>query len=63
LAAWPAHHFGLELDQSLLLVLEDQSRWAIKAGLTGARAVPNFLDYIYLDGLKAVSPSEVTIIY
>ncbi|GJI94988.1 hypothetical protein RugamoR57_17060 [Duganella caerulea] len=63
LSAWPAHHFGLELDQSLLLVLEDQSRWAIKAGLTGARAVPNFLDYIYLDALKTVSPSEVTIIY
>lgn len=63
LAAWPSHHFGLELDQSLLLVLEDQSRWAIKGGLTGTRDVPNFLDYIYLDGLKQVSPSEVTIIY
>ncbi|GJI99958.1 hypothetical protein RugamoR64_04970 [Duganella rhizosphaerae] len=63
LAAWPSHHFGLELDQSLLLVLEDQSRWAIKGGLTAAREVPNFLDYIYLDGLKAVSPTEVTIIY
>ncbi|WP_332852105.1 ABC transporter substrate-binding protein [Duganella sp. S19_KUP01_CR8] len=63
LAAWPAHHFGLELDQSLLLVLEDQSRWAIKGGLTAAREVPNFLDYIYLDGLRTVSPTEVTIIY
>jgi hypothetical protein len=30
LAGWPSHHFRLELDQSLLLVLEDQSRWAIK---------------------------------
>ncbi|EJL91288.1 ABC-type nitrate/sulfonate/bicarbonate transport system, periplasmic component [Herbaspirillum sp. CF444] len=63
LAGWSSHHFGLELDQSLLLVLEDQSRWAIKGGLSNARAVPNFLDYVYLDGMKAVSPSEVTIIY
>jgi NitT/TauT family transport system substrate-binding protein len=63
LASWPSHHFGLELDQSLLLVLEDQSRWAIKGGLTAAREVPNFLDYIYVEGLKTVSPSDVTIIY
>lgn len=62
LAEWPSHHFGLELDQSLLLVLEDQSRWAIKGGLSPVRAVPNFLDYIYVDGMKAVSPTEVTII-
>ncbi|MTV36247.1 ABC transporter substrate-binding protein [Duganella radicis] len=63
LAAWPSHHFGLELDQSLLLVLEDQSRWAIKQGLSSARGVPNFLDYIYLDAMKAVDPAEVTVIY
>lgn len=63
LAAWPAHHFGLELDQSLLLVLEDQARWAIKSGLSDGTRVPNFLDYIYLDGLKTVSPAEVTIFY
>ena len=63
LASWSSHHFGLELDQSLLLVLEDQSRWAIKQGLSGARNVPNFLDYLYLDGMKVVSPAEVTVIY
>lgn len=63
LASWPQHHFGLELDQSLLLVLEDQSRWAIKQGLSSASDVPNFLDYVYLDGMKAVSPVEVTIIF
>ncbi|WP_343732899.1 NrtA/SsuA/CpmA family ABC transporter substrate-binding protein [Duganella sp.] len=63
LATWPSHHFGLELDQSLLLVLEDQSRWAIKQGLSSANKVPNFLDYIYLDGMKAVNPAEVTVIY
>jgi NitT/TauT family transport system substrate-binding protein len=63
LAAWPAHQFALELDQSLLLVLEDQARWAIKSGLTDADIEPNFLEYVYLDGLKAVNPAKVTIIY
>ena len=63
LAGWSSHHFGLELDQSLLLVLEDQARWAIKSDLSTTRTVPNYLDYIYLDGMKAVSPSEITVIY
>ncbi|MYM22212.1 ABC transporter substrate-binding protein [Duganella sp. FT135W] len=63
LASWQSRHFGLELDQSLLLVFEDQSRWAIKRGLSSAHAVPNFLDYVYLDGMKTVDPTEVTIIY
>jgi len=63
LAGWSSHHFGLELDQSLLLVLEDQARWAIKSDLSTTRTVPNYLDYIYLDGMKAVSPFEITVIY
>ncbi|MYM73400.1 ABC transporter substrate-binding protein, partial [Duganella sp. FT134W] len=63
LAAWPAHHFGLELDQSLLLALEDQARWAIKNGLGASRQVPNFLDYVATDALQAVRPAEVTILY
>lgn len=63
LAEWPAHHFGIELEQSLLLTLEDQARWAVKSGLGGEGAVPNFLDYLYLDGMLAVRPSAVSVIY
>jgi sulfonate transport system substrate-binding protein len=53
---------GLSLDQSLLLSLEDESRWAIKNGLTASQKVPNYLDYIYFDGLKAVKPNAVRIL-
>lgn len=63
LASWHMLHFGLELDQGLLLALEDQARWAIKAKLTPRQDVPNFLDYIYMDGLNAISPFEVSIIH
>ncbi len=56
------YHFDLSLDQSFLLTLENQSKWAIKRGLTDRAAVPNFLDYIYLDALTSVKPENVTII-
>ncbi|WP_374580269.1 ABC transporter substrate-binding protein [Pseudoduganella sp.] len=63
LAAWPSYHFGLELDQSLLLALEDRARWAIRNRLAASREMPNFLDNMYLDGLAGVRPSAVTVIH
>jgi NitT/TauT family transport system substrate-binding protein len=63
LAAWPTYHFGLELDQSLLLALEDRARWAIRNNLGSSRDVPNFLDNMYLDGLGEVRPTAVTVIH
>jgi NitT/TauT family transport system substrate-binding protein len=61
-AIWADASFTVTLDQSLILALEDESRWAIKGGLTGARDVPNYLDYIYFDGLKSVRPDAVRIL-
>lgn len=63
LQSWRSLHFGLELDQGLLLVLEDQARWAVKAKLTPRQDLPNFLDYVYMDGLRAISPFDVSIIH
>lgn len=62
LAQWPSHQFGLELDQSLLLGLEDQARWVIRSGLSGKTEVPNFLGYIYPDALREVNPAEVSML-
>jgi NitT/TauT family transport system substrate-binding protein len=59
---WPGNTFRVTLDQSLLLSLEDESSWAIKGGLTKATKIPNYLDYIYFDGLKAVKPEAVRIL-
>jgi len=63
LQSWPDNHFVLELGQDLLLALEDQARWALKSQFSARREAPNFLDYVYLDGLSTVSPTEVTIIH
>jgi len=59
---WPGHKPGVSLSQSLILVLEDEARWAIRNNLTDATEVPNYLDYIYLDVLDEVKPEAVTII-
>lgn len=59
---WSESRFEVTLDQPLILALEDESRWAIKTGLTGAKEVPNYLDSIYFDGLKAIKPEAVSIL-
>ena len=60
---WPAYQFNASLDQSLLLALEDETRWAMKNKLTTGNDMPNYLDYIYLDGMLAVLPAAVSIIH
>ena len=60
--AWADNTFRVSLDQSLLLALEDESRWAIKAGLAHGGKIPNYLDFVYLDGLASVKPAAVRIL-
>ena len=55
--------FDLSLHHSLLLDLEDQARWIIKNGYSDAKKVPNYLDYIYPQAMKAVNPESETLIY
>ncbi len=59
---WTQNQFSLSLDQSLILAMQDESRWLIQNNLTNASAVPNFLKNICVDGLKAVKPESVNIL-
>lgn len=59
---WQQNQFTLSLDQSLILAMEDEARWMIKNNLTTEKQVPNFLDYIHEDELKAIKPESVNII-
>ncbi len=59
---WPDYEFSLSLGQSLITAMEDEARWMISNGLTTEKQVPNFLNYIYIDGLKAIRPEAVNII-
>jgi len=60
---WPSYRFNLVLDQGLVLALEDETRWAIKNKLTDSTNMPNYLNHVYLDALRSVTPSAVTIIH
>jgi hypothetical protein len=42
--------------------MEDEARWMIKSGLTTEKQVPDFLNFIYVDGLKAVKPEAANIV-
>ena len=52
------YQFFLPLDQSVILAMKDEARWMIKNNLTTEKQVPDFLDYIYEDGLKAVNRKQ-----
>lgn len=59
---WSENQFSLSLDQSLLLAMQDEAQWLISNNLTNATTIPNFINYLYVDGLKSVKPGAVNII-
>lgn len=58
---WRDYHTFVGLDQSLLLLMEDQARWMIERRNPPAPRVPDFLEVVASDGLKAVAPDSVDI--
>jgi NitT/TauT family transport system substrate-binding protein len=54
-------NFKLVLDQALLLDLEYQTEWMVLKGYIEDTPLPNYLDFIYTDGLQEVKPAAVTI--
>jgi NitT/TauT family transport system substrate-binding protein len=59
---WARTRFRVRLDQSLLTLLEDEGRWAIRNKLVDGQKVPNYLNFLYLDGLAKIKPDVVTVI-
>jgi sulfonate transport system substrate-binding protein len=61
--AWASQDFRVTLDQFLLLEMEDEAKWAIRNRLTGGvTKIPNYLDFIYMDGLESVKPKAINIL-
>ena len=58
----PSMSYGLFLDKPFLVMLEDEARWLIERGESYTRDVPNFLEFIYFDGLESVKPEGISII-
>jgi ABC-type nitrate/sulfonate/bicarbonate transport system substrate-binding protein len=61
-SVWPDYQYSVTLDQSFVLLMQEEARWLISNNLTTATSVPNFLNNIYANGLKAVNPESVNII-
>jgi ABC-type nitrate/sulfonate/bicarbonate transport system substrate-binding protein len=59
---WPRQQFALSLDQSLITAMEDEARWMIATGMIAGKETPDFLNHVYMDGLKSVKPGATTII-
>ena len=59
---WADASFAVTLDQALILALEDETRWAMNSRLIDKRKIPNYLDFLYLDGLLSVKPEAVRIL-
>lgn len=59
---WDEYVYNLFLDQTLILTLAAEARWAIRNNLTNKPKVPNFMEFMCLDALEAVKPNAVTII-
>ena len=66
LALWPHSDLHVQLDQGLLLLLEEEARWALHGRLVDgkgpAHPLPNYLDLIDSAPLETEQPSAVTLI-
>lgn len=59
---WGDYSFKLDLDQALLIMLEDETRWAMSNHLADSHTnMPNYLNYIHTESLKSVKPEAVSI--
>jgi NitT/TauT family transport system substrate-binding protein len=60
---WSKHAFSLSLRRPLIVAMNDEAQWSIDNNLVeGTNQIPNFADYIYLDGLAKIKPESVDII-
>jgi NitT/TauT family transport system substrate-binding protein len=56
---WNAFNYHVVLDQTLLLTLEDETRWAMKNQLTDQTVMPDYLGFIHTGSLRTVKPEAV----
>lgn len=58
---WQRCDFRVRLDQELLILMEDEAKWARDHGMT--EQVPNYFTIVHLGSLEKVRPYAVTVIH
>ena len=61
-SVWKDYQYSVTLEQSFILLMQDEARWLINNNLSNSTSVPNFINYVYVDGLRSVRPESVNII-
>lgn len=56
---WDAFNYHVVLDQTLLITLEDEARWAMRNKLTDRTDMPDYLGFIHMDSLREVKPEAI----
>ncbi len=63
MSTWSKTRFRVGLDQNLLTLMEDEARWAITNKYVDSTKVPNYFNFLYLEGLKKIKPEAVSVIH
>jgi ABC-type nitrate/sulfonate/bicarbonate transport system substrate-binding protein len=58
---WNSFGYRVLLDQILLIMLEDETRWAISNRIAAQKEMPDYLSHIHFDALRAVKPEAIRI--
>lgn len=58
---WNVSRFRVSLEHSLILLLEEESRWALRRNPVPKAAMPNYLEYIDVRPLREVKPEAIKI--
>lgn len=59
---WGDNTFSVQIDQSILPVMEAEAQWLQSNKAVGSTTIPNYLERIYLDGVSAIAPKGVNVI-
>ena len=60
---WPTMKLDVNLDQSLLVLMEEEAHWMINNRLVSGQIVPNFADMIDIQHLERIDRSRVTVVH
>ena len=61
--AWSRSRLELQLTQDLLVLMERETRWAMRNKFLEKGEMPNYLDFVYFNALDKVKPEAVSIVH
>lgn len=60
---WSRARHQLQLTQDLLVLMQQEAKWAMHNKLVAKKEMPNYLDFFSFDALEKVKPEAVSIVH